>query len=114
MIHKFDPVIYPRKVWVSIGKNDLSEFGNVEPVGDDAAASVQQVLNVKHNLYGILIQFKSKALMTPKFIAHEASHAAMEVFKECGCFVDTENQEPFAYLIGAIVEFCYKCKNERL
>lgn len=110
MIYKFDPVIYPRKIWVSIGKNDLSDFENVEPFSEDSGADSQPVLNVVDNQCGILIRFRSKSGMTPNYIAHEASHAAMDIFNDCDCMIDVENQEPFAYLLGAIVEFIHSCK----
>ena len=41
-------------------------------------------------------------------IAHEAVHAALDLYGHMEAWVDINNQEPFAYLVGYIVSCVYK------
>ena len=47
--------------------------------------------------------------------AHEAAHAAMDIFKYIGATISsyTDDQEAFAYLIGYIAECIYKTVNKK-
>ena len=45
----------------------------------------------------------------PDIIAHECFHFVNELFSHKGIIPDTENDEPGAYLMGWIVEECFKC-----
>jgi hypothetical protein len=112
-IHEFDPKIYPRLVWVVVGAKleclqDM--FGpDVKEMDECALAEVSRVGRKKpDNRGGVLIRFRSKKDMTTAIIAHESSHAAIDIFDYCECCISTDNQEPFAYL----VEFCADCCNQ--
>ena len=76
-IHEFDPVIYPRKLWVAVSTDTLSD---------------------------ILVRYESKNAITIANIAHESSHIAMNIFDYIGAKVDLANQETFSYLVGWIAD----------
>ena len=48
--------------------------------------------------------------MTPSHIAHEAVHAADDIYYFIGAHPDTLNNEPYAYLVGYITECCEQAK----
>lgn len=118
LVHKFDPVIYPYKIYIALSDNpnEISKsfldyengeefsFMNTEKFG----ALTLQVMEKTTNYYGVLIIFKSKKYMDIKSICHESSHAAKFLFKHIGA--DVEEHEPFEYLIGWIAECCDKVK----
>jgi len=104
-IHEFDPQIYPRKVWIAVGKDTFSDkFDGLDEWDDAASAMVENAYCKLTNKGGIFVRFENRASMTPKEITHEAVHAAMEIFSYIGATVDLANQEPFSYLCGWIAE----------
>lgn len=110
-IGQFDPGIYPRKIWVAKGgtiEQIQAKFTlpNGAPIrfDGDFGAYVNTVMHHVTGKLGELIWYPQANLMPIDFIAHEASHAALDIFEDCNCIVDTRNQEPFAYLIGYIAK----------
>ena len=85
MIHEFDPLIYPRMIWVAIGEpHEKIEkyFENVEPMGKADDASVVNTRSLPPDVRGgMLIRFADIESATPSTITHEATHAAMEIFR---------------------------------
>ena len=120
MIHEFDPLIYPRKVWVAVGVPH-SEIGamfpDVYPLDESDEASVIHTRRLKPDVKaGVLIRFQNRKAATVATIAHESAHAAMEIFGYIGAKVDLENQEPFSYLCGWIagcIDEVLKSKKKR-
>ena len=116
-IYQFDPQIYPRKLWVSVGASteELQErFGKEdikEDLDDSYYAETYSVQQKEPLLGGVLIRFQNLKAMTPENMAHEATHAALEIFDYCDCRIDVENQEPFAYLVGWIVKCIEEVRN---
>ena len=116
-IYQFDPQIYPRKLWVSIGASteELQErFGKEDikkDLDDSYYAETYSVQQKEPLLGGVLIRFQDLKAMTPENMAHEATHAALEIFDYCDCRIDVENQEPFAYLVGWIVKCIEEVRN---
>lgn len=115
-IHEFDTVIYPRLLWVVYDcpleiLKDM--FGNeAQEMEDNSDAEVIRCCRQKPDKRGgVLIRFRKKSDMTIGTIAHEATHAAMEIFEYIGARIDYENQEPFAYLVGWITECCNKVRH---
>ena len=116
VVHEFDPVIYPYKLWVAVSKNldsacelfyDLDTnkpfvFNNK----DKYAAMALPSIKIKGRYYGTLIVFESKKQMSTKNIAHESSHAAKQLFEHIGANV--AEHEPFEYVVGWIAECCEK------
>lgn len=104
-IHEFDPVIYPRKLWVAVSTYTFSDrFEGVSEWDDTANAIVDCVRDKLRNLGGILVRFESKNAITIANIAHESSHIAMNIFDYIGAKVDLANQETFSYLVGWVAD----------
>ena len=109
-IHKFDPVIYPRKVWVAKGgtKNDIAElffdYDN-DPyylngcVIKSSYAITDGVIERSTVDLGILIWLHSIHNITTGAMSHEADHAANRIFRDIGAKVDCDNDETHAYLV---------------
>ncbi len=104
-IHEFDPQIYPRRLWIAIGKDTFSDkFDGISEWDDSASAIVDNAYCKETKKAGIFIRFGSKHDITTENITHEASHAAMEIFDYIGAKVDFANQEPFSYLCGWVAK----------
>lgn len=115
-IFEFNPQIYPRRLWVSVGASveELNErFPNddLKPFDDSYYAETYPVQQKEPLLGGVLIRFQDLKSVTPEIMAHEATHAAIEIFDYCDCRIDVENQEPFSYLMGWIVKCCDEVKS---
>ena len=116
-IFEFDPQIYPRKLWVSVGASteELQEkFGkdDIKDFDESYYAEAKAVQQKEPLLGGVLIRFQDLKAMTTENIAHEAVHAAIEIFDYCDCRIDVDNQEPFAYIVGWVAKCCDEVKNE--
>jgi hypothetical protein len=110
----FDPVIYPRKLYVMIGQtqetaNKLFRLnGSDETIKmekTDVGKAYSEVATIRGNWVGALLLFGSKASMSASVIAHEASHACDFIEDAIGM---EHGDEASAYLIGWIV----KCVDE--
>lgn len=115
-IFQFDPQIYPRKLWVSVGASteELQEkFGkdDIKDLDESYYAETKAVQQKEPLLGGVLIRFQDLKAMTTENIAHEAAHAAIEIFDYCDCRIDVDNQEPFTYLAGWVARCCDEVKN---
>ena len=118
IIHEFDPVIYPRKLWVvatskmtAITDRFLDKESKGEMVyinGDHFSAITQKVSEKGSGRHGVIIVFVTKKEMTTKLIAHESTHAARYIWNELG--EDETGTEANAYLVGWIAECCEKVK----
>ena len=108
-IHEFPVGIYPRRLWVAVGgtSEDLSAFFG-EKIGKFSDSANAVTLSVQKQepkkLGGELIWFESRKAMTTTNLAHEAVHFALDVFDYTDCRISTDNQEPFAYLVGWAVK----------
>ena len=102
---EYDPVIYPRKLWVHIGY-DLKElapkaFYNVviDENKDYRGVEYGEVVRKSDDKYGILVSFPNRKYMTMDVCAHEASHVCDDLEKATGL---EHGGESSAYLIGWI------------
>ena len=120
-IYEFHPQIYPRRLWVAKGgtfediKTRFAAY-NGEELGEpsDAIAVTYIVQTRDDNRYlGHLIWFPSAKDMTSSIMAHEAFHASMDLFGMIGCKMHYDNQEPFAYLVGWVVDCIDKVKRNK-
>ena len=112
ILNRFDPIIYPYKIWVAITQdfNDVSShFVSYKDRGDikfsdtdKCHAMTMAVMHKEDYKYGAIILFKSKKEMNIGSITHEASHAAKLLFEHIGA--DPAEHEPFEYLVGWIAE----------
>ena len=116
-IHEFPIGIYPRRLWVAIGgtNEDLSDFFGEKidqfPDSSDAVTLSVQKQGPK-KLGGELIWFESRKSMTATNLAHEAVHFALDVFDYTDCRISSDNQEPFAYLVGWAVKMMDKVRRK--
>jgi hypothetical protein len=116
-IVKFDPVIYPQKLWVCAGKDFKKLNGLFSDIDNKTdwnfvkyrkyKAITINAIEKKTGEFGVVIVFRPKYLNC-KTIAHEASHAAGNIFHYIGA--DMDYGEPTAYLIEWIVDCCWKVK----
>ena len=123
-IEKFDPVIYPRKVWVAKGgtKENLADIfddmeGDQYIVSDEVVTSsyaiTDEVMERSSGEYGVFVRLHKLNDVNTGTMAHEADHAANLIFKAIGAKVDCTNDETHAYLVGYITNCIEKVrKNE--
>lgn len=115
MIYTFDPVIYPRKVWITYDATS-DELNEMFPTGDangnrfedeDGYCGITYRTADKEDVGGVLIRFaNNKEAMTPWNIAHEAIHAAGYICNYVGIEADWKNDEAFTYLVTWIIKCC--------
>jgi hypothetical protein len=125
MIHEFDPLIYPRNIWITVG-NSVEEIKREfkfssddekyfsQNIGKDSAIGFK-VIQRSTGYKGILMSFRDKKSMTVGTIAHESVHIADYLYEESGAYsqVLSEKNEPYAYLVGWIADCIYKLKNNK-
>lgn len=111
-VYQFDPQIYPRKLWVAVGvpTEELNEkfVDEIKDMDDSTDAETLPIQQKEPLLGGVLVRFENLKSMRPDNIAHEATHAALEIFDYVDARIQYDNQEPFAYLVGWVV----KCIDE--
>lgn len=117
-IHKFDPIIYPYKIWVvvsdsldSLSDNFLErDLEEMKFIGDDRKyeAMCCDVRSKEEYKYGSVILFKSRKFMTIPNISHESVHAAKHLFSHIGANINPD--EPFEYVVGWIAGCIEKVK----
>lgn len=106
-IHQFDPIIYPRLIWIVIGERKgaslQDRFDNIQDMHEDCDADVQMANDKTNNKGGVLIRFKTlAAARNTNYVCHESAHAAMYIFDYIGGGFSYDNQEPYCYLVGWI------------
>jgi hypothetical protein len=121
-VYKFDPVIYPYKLWIIIDKtpndiaNKFNEYDNTPMYYVDTdtkrhEAFTMPVVSKENPEYGVVIFFRSKN-MSYELVSHEASHAAKYMFSHIGASV--VDHEPFEYVVGWIAGCCEKVKSNKV
>lgn len=109
-IHEFDPLIYPRKLWIAI-TNDCDSIKNqfdyeyeneLEDVMENSDAFVFPCTHKESRRLGVCVIFKNRKYMSVKNIAHESVHVASNIFLDCNMTMgfDEGKDEHFAYLAG--------------
>lgn len=120
-IYEFDPLIYPRILWVVRGgtKDDIkAKFLNNEQeeinFGDreDFSAWTCNVVHKADNKYGIAVWFPNK--ITIKCMCHEATHAMFYYCQACGLDVVDASDEHLAYLMGWICDCIDKVRTNKI
>lgn len=112
-IYQFDPMIYPRFLWVVTG-GDYSDIKKwflhysgeeIEESDIENMGGMTNSVTFRHNqCLGILIWFPNIHLAKANWITHESTHGTLELFDQLGLRVDYRNQEPVAYLAGWFAE----------
>lgn len=112
IIHEFDPVIYPVKIWIAI-TDDLNEVSEIfmdydtkegisPKFNDKLQAFIQPVARMSDGKIGFLSVFRSMKYCDTKTIAHEATHVARFIWDYLGETIT--GTEADAYLVGWIAE----------
>lgn len=119
MIHEFDPVIYPRKLWITYDATpeELNNFfsGTKFKEEDGYYGITYTVQKSSNNKGGVLIRFaNSKEALEPWNVSHEAVHAAAIICQYVGIIADWDNDEAFAYLVTWVTKCCYDGKKKKL
>jgi len=118
VIHEFDPVIYPRKLWIVITNNPkiLRDNFNFEEDCENhfesSAAFVFYCTHKETGMIGVCICFVQSKHLTLKNITHECVHVASAIFNGCNMAMgfDGGKDEHYAYLVGWAAECCEKVK----
>ena len=123
VIHEFDPVIYPRKLWICINPSTVdlegsfvidTKYGGGDLKFDKfySLATTSPVFKKDGNYRGVLICFKSRMSADSDIISHESVHAADYICEELGIKGQdfSENNEAYAYLVGWISKCCGEVK----
>lgn len=122
MIHEFNPVIYPRLLWITYDATP-EELNDMFPTGDingnrfkneEGYYGITYRTAKKDNKGGVLIRFAdNKEAMTSWNMLHEANHAAAFICNYVGINADWENDEAFVYLATWIMKCCEEVKNKQ-
>ena len=112
-IYQFDPMIYPRFLWVVTG-GDYSDIKKWFKAYDGDEIEESDISNLggltvsvtfrQDECLGMLIWFPDIHLAKANWITHESVHCTLELFVQLGLRVDYQNQEPLAYLAGWFAE----------
>lgn len=106
--YEYDPIIYPRRLFVVLGCKEIALSG-FEGLGDNpfeqpaeySAITFDSAIRKDTRNYGVLVYFRTKAEMTVEVMAHEASHVVDAIEEATGL---EHGGETSAYLIGWIVK----------
>ncbi len=106
--YEYDPVIYPRRVFVVIGAKEMAlrGFDGLDGAllnNDDSYNAVvfEKVSRKDTGDYGCLAYFVSKKAMTIDVLSHEASHIVDAIEDQTGV---EHGGEASAYLMGWVVK----------
>lgn len=112
IIHQFDPVIYPVRLWVTITENleAIAERFDEHPSGkrfnvanaSSMEAFVTQVTQKKDGYIGFIVVFQKRCYCSLKTASHESAHVARFMWNHLN-EIDT-GIEADAYLIGWVAD----------
>lgn len=118
VIHQFDPILYPVKLFVVITmdlehiKNHLNEYPSGKPFKTKGTnkmeAFTQMVSDKETRSIGVLIAFRTHESCTLGMIAHESTHASDQIWKHIG--ERSIGAEANAYLVEWIAQCIEKVK----
>lgn len=107
VVYKFDPQIYPRKLWIAVSTALFKErFSNVLEFDESEIALTGNVHDDIDNLGGLFIRFENIDAIKFEVVTHEAIHAVLGTYDYCGVSVDTRNQEHLCYFAGWVAKCC--------
>lgn len=110
-MRKFDPQIYPRKLFVLEDMWDLKLFQSREglelEIENDSVAGTWRVIEKSTEDFGVAVYFRRTGLDT---ICHESDHIVNIIFNDLGIDIGYEHDEHHAYMLGWVA----KCIGEGL
>lgn len=119
-VDRYDPIIYPRKLWVTgdvIGLNKIFKFNKLDNTKEECASAYDEPVEeynttkdgwltcpVTHKAtgeYGALVIIMDSSIEAGGE-AHEAVHVADYIFDELGMYTQSfaNHNEQYAYLVG--------------
>ena len=120
MLQEFGNDIYPRRLWIATGWEDVkdkfvchkNDEKPIEKYEDGNAYTYQCVMHKKSKKYGTLILFVFEGEMLGseivERIAHESLHTVNSIFDELNIAYDLVNDEHAAYMVGWVAKCCWK------
>lgn len=112
-LYEFDPQIYPRLLWIGIGRERFKDvFERVPDFDEDSDANVVFARRIETKRVGFLVRFESADAINYGNVSHEAGHVALDLFHDIEATIEYRNQEPFTYLLGWIGKCIEKVKIE--
>lgn len=119
-VDKYDPKIYPRKLWITTEIDKLNEqfvfvngIDNLENCSTyheiqrdfeygTSIALTCAVMNIATDELGVLIILMNKDKVTTEVIAHESVHVADYFYEQLGLYSQdfSSGNEAYAYLVG--------------
>ena len=117
MIDIYDPVVYPRKLWVADkieGLDKVFSFMKIaDPYIENESAYDKMLSDAEYTnsgmltcpvmrIYGVLVIALDLDSITSDMIPHESVHVADYIFSQLGILSQdfTEGNEAYAYLVG--------------
>jgi len=122
IVHEFDPVIYPRKVWIVVTNNPqiLTDHFNYIDDSDNSPFDTAHafVFDCKHRVSGLkgtCICFTKKNAITFENVSHESVHIASSIFNDLGMTIGFNGgrDEHFAYLVGWVADCCNQVRTNK-
>lgn len=122
-IHQFDPIIYPRLLWVctTANKDEMLKNFKLNESELEKSLYINGVTTCKTELlssgkFGVLVFCNNKKQLTISNIAHESVHVADCIFEDIGATGQdfSQGNEPYAYLVGWASECIFNAKNFKL
>lgn len=131
IIHEFDTVIYPTRIWVGINPSfdtvdskfyGLNEYMERIPFDKEQyeansliVARTHAVIDKESGWIGTFVSIHKPKMMTTKSISHESAHCADFICEKFGIqHGGFDNGEAYAYLIGWIADCIEKVKLNKL
>lgn len=116
ILQEFDLVIYPVSLVVAIGDMEKEINAKYKPYEEeynylshtDNPAATYHIRDKKTNDCACMVWFPKIEEVLVSYMAHEAGHVAMEIFKYIGARVNYDDQEPFCYLLGTVTRLTNK------
>lgn len=116
-VHEFDPVIYPRVIWVVRGEGIEEDIRNAFLSTDGSPLDTTGWRNAKAGTWGaqesnggrlgVLVWLITDDIGVED-VSHESVHAANCIFRDCGIGYDVNNDEHFAFLVGKIANWIWR------
>lgn len=108
---KYDPQIYPRKLYVLESEEDMKLFTTREGAelenDEDNAGSIWRVIEKSTKQKGVAVLIEKVGFDT---ISHESDHIVNSIFSDLAIDIGYEHDEHHAYMIGWVA----KCIGEGL
>ena len=122
IIKQFSLVVYPVDFVVAIGdvKEDLEKLykpadDKYVGFGNPTEEFPGKTFDAEERNSGTpcsLVWIKDLESCRGSYICHEVGHAALDIFAFIGAQVDTDNQEPYTYLLGNLFRLFNGCYYE--